>query len=187
MGGQDPASTADCQLDRHATTAEERVNQVQFVEFPPQTQILGTLQPRLVVKGERDTPSNSHCRCSVKWGCCGSIHRRRWSSDKASSFSEKVQLHFELAHLLVEFVLSRRRLAGASVRGRCRIRPANRPAPVSSSHQLASGEHEHLRDLGGCLVALDGLDGHFGLQAGWVTLAPSGGIASLHFQCRPPF
>ena len=28
------ASTADCQLDSHATTAEERVNLVQFVELP---------------------------------------------------------------------------------------------------------------------------------------------------------
>jgi len=29
---------------------------------------------------------------------------------------------------------------------------------------------EHLRDLGGSLVRLNGLDGHFGLQARWVTL-----------------
>ena len=35
----------------------------------------------------------------------GSIHRRRSSIDEASSFFEKVQLHFQLADLLVELVL----------------------------------------------------------------------------------
>jgi hypothetical protein len=32
---------------------------------------------------------------------------------------------------------------------------------------------KHLRDLGGRLVRLDGLDGDLGLQAGWVTLTRS--------------
>ena len=37
--------------------------------------------------------------------CFGSIHVRWSSSEQASSFFEKVQLHFELADLLVELVL----------------------------------------------------------------------------------
>jgi hypothetical protein len=37
--------------------------------------------------------------------CAGSIHRRRSSIEQASSFFEKVQLHFELADLPVELVL----------------------------------------------------------------------------------
>jgi hypothetical protein len=39
---------------------------------------------------------------------------------------------------------------------------------------LGQVDAEHLGDLGGCLVRLDGLDGHFGLQAGRVTLTGSG-------------
>jgi hypothetical protein len=35
----------------------------------------------------------------------GSIHGRFFSVDEASSFFEKVQLHFQLADLFVEFVL----------------------------------------------------------------------------------
>ena len=39
----------DFQRDGHATTAEEWVVQVQFVQSPEQTQILRTFWPRLVV------------------------------------------------------------------------------------------------------------------------------------------
>jgi len=45
------AFAVDVQRDGHATTAEERAIQVQFVEPPEQTQILRTLRPRLVVVG----------------------------------------------------------------------------------------------------------------------------------------
>jgi len=37
--------------------------------------------------------------------CRGSIHTRRSSGEESSSFFEKVQLHFELANLFVQFVL----------------------------------------------------------------------------------
>jgi hypothetical protein len=40
----------------------------------------------------------------VRLGCAGSIHGRL-SIEEASSFFEKVQLHFQLANLFVEFVL----------------------------------------------------------------------------------
>src|SRR5262249_10196988 len=40
---------------------------------------------------------------------------------------------------------------------------------------------EHLSDLGGRLLAFDGLDGDLGLQAGWVTLARSGHWLSFIF------
>ena len=39
---------------------------------------------------------------------------------------------------------------------------------------LGGEDAEHLRDLGGRFVRLDGLDGNFGLQAGWVTFTRSG-------------
>ena len=37
--------------------------------------------------------------------CFGSIHSRRSSGEQASSFFEKVPLHFQLADLFVELVL----------------------------------------------------------------------------------
>src|SRR5215472_1412469 len=39
--------------------------------------------------------------------------------------------------------------------------------------KLGRVDAEHLRDLGGRLVRLDGLDGDFSLQARWVTLTRS--------------
>src|SRR6202166_1162400 len=41
----------------------------------------------------------------LRRGWAGSIHGRLSSVDEASSFFEKVQLHFQLADLFVEFVL----------------------------------------------------------------------------------
>ena len=43
-----------------------------------------------------------------------------------------------------------------------------------SAADLGRVDAEHLRDLGRCLVRLDGLHGDLGLQAGWVTLAGFG-------------
>jgi hypothetical protein len=40
----------------------------------------------------------------VRLGCAGSIHGRL-SIEEASSFFEKVQFHFQLANLLIQFVL----------------------------------------------------------------------------------
>jgi hypothetical protein len=49
----------------------------------------------------------------------------------------------------------------------------NWPAPVASTRQLGlDGRRTSVRS-GGRLVRPDGLDGHFGLQAGRVTLARS--------------
>ena len=39
----------DFQRDRHAAAAKERVFQVQLVQPPEQSQVLGTLRPRLVI------------------------------------------------------------------------------------------------------------------------------------------
>ena len=39
---------------------------------------------------------------------------------------------------------------------------------------LGRVDAEHLCDLGSRLVRLDGLNGHFGLQAGWMTFADLG-------------
>src|SRR5216684_6649946 len=107
----------------------------------------------------------------LRHGCCGSIHWRWSSSDEAGSFFEKVQLHFQLADLFVELVfvgvglLAHLFAAIAEDIGQTGQR-LFLPAP-----DLGWVDAEHLRDLRGCLVCLDGLDGYLGLQARWVTLA----------------
>src|SRR6266849_4373040 len=101
----------------------------------------------------------------------GSIHRRRSSIDEASSFFEKVQLHFQLADLFVELVLFgvgllAHLLAAVAEDVRQTGQRLFLPAP-----DLGRVDPKHLRDLGSRLVRLDGLHGYLGLQAGWVTLA----------------
>jgi hypothetical protein len=83
---------------------------------------------------------------------------------EASSFFEKVQLHFQSADLFVEFVLSICLLADLL---------AGQPLFLPAS-DLGLVHSENLRDLGRRLVRFDGFHGHFGLQAGWVILAGFG-------------
>src|SRR5437588_3743607 len=110
----------------------------------------------------------------VRRRCCGSIHRRRSSIDEASSFFEKVQLHFQLADLLVELVLLGVGLLAHLLAAVAEdVWQAGQRLLLPAS-DLGRMDAEHLRDLGGRLVCLDGLDGYFGLQAGWVTLTRSG-------------
>src|SRR5271170_7338527 len=106
----------------------------------------------------------------LRWRWRESIHERLSSTDEASSFFEKVQLHFQLADLFVELVflgvglLAELLAAVAEDVGQTGQR-LFLPAP-----DLGRVDAEHLRDLGRRLVRLDGLDGYLGLQAGWVTL-----------------
>src|SRR5258708_14385534 len=109
----------------------------------------------------------------LRHGYVGSIHRRRSSIDEASSFFEKVQLHFQLADLLVEFVLLGVGLLAHLLAAVAEyIRQAGQRLSLPAA-DLGRVDAEHFRDLGGRLGRLDGLDGHFGLQAGWVTLTRS--------------
>jgi len=89
-------------------------------------------------------------------------------------FLEKVQLHFQLADLLVELVLLRVGLLAhllAAIAEEIRQTGQGLFLPASD---LGRVDPEHLRDLRRRLVRLDGLHGHLGLQAGWVTLAGFG-------------
>ena len=90
------------------------------------------------------------------------MHRRRFSSDKSSSFFEKVQLHFELADLLVELVLLGVGLPAHLLTAVAKnVRQAGQRLFLPAA-DLGWMDAKHLGDLGGCLVALDGLNGHFG-------------------------
>src|SRR5229473_3220070 len=91
----------------------------------------------------------------VRLGCAGSIHGRL-SIEEASSFFEKVQLHFQLADLLAAIAENIRQT------GQSLFLPAS---------NLRWMDTEHLRDLGRRLVRLDGLHSHFGLQVGRVILS----------------
>ena len=106
----------------------------------------------------------------VRPGCAGSIHGRL-STEEASSFFEKVQLHFQLADLFIQFVLFRVGLLADLLAAIAEnIRQTGQslflPAP-----DLRWMDTEHLRDLGSRLLRLDGLHSHFGLQAGRVILS----------------
>src|SRR5579863_6687498 len=117
----------------------------------------------------------------VRRPCVGSIHLRRTSIDEASSFFEKVQLHFELADLLVELVLlGVGLLAHLFAAVSEDVRQAGQRLFFPAAH-LSRVDPKHLRDLGGRLVRLDGLDSDFGLQAGWVTLTRSWHCLSFIF------
>ena len=98
----------------------------------------------------------------------GSIHGRLSSIDEASSFFEKVQLHFQLADLLVELVL-----LGVGLLAHLLAAVAEDVGQAGQrlflpAADLGRVDAEHLRDLGRRLVRLDGLHGHLGLQAGRV-------------------
>jgi hypothetical protein len=109
---------------------------------------------------------------------------RRYVIDEASSFFEKVQLHFQLADLLVEFVLLGVGLLAHLLSAVTEdIRQTSQRLFLPAA-DLGRVDAEHLRDLGGRLVRLDGLDGDFGLQAGWVLLRVRG-IDSPSFSMPP--
>src|SRR5277367_2338330 len=101
----------------------------------------------------------------------GSIHERLSSVDEASSFFEKVQLHFQLADLLVELVLVGVGLLAHLLAAVAKDVGQTGQRLFLPAPDLGPVDAKHLRDLGRRLVCLDGLDGYLGLQAGWVTLA----------------
>src|SRR5260370_42429855 len=100
----------------------------------------------------------------LRTGCAGSIHGR-FSIHEASSFFEKVQLHFQLANLLIQFVLFRVGLLADLL--------AAIPENIGKTSQslflptptLRWMDTEHVLDLGSRLVRLDGLQGNLGLKA----------------------
>jgi hypothetical protein len=100
-------------------------------------------------------------------------------SPEASSFFEKVQLHLELADLLVELVflgvglLAHLLASVAEYVGQPRQRLFLPAADLGGMHA------EHLGDLRGGRVSLDGFHRHFRFQAGRVILAGSGHAVSL--------
>src|SRR5271169_1170275 len=110
----------------------------------------------------------------LRRGWAASIHARLSSVDEASSFFEKVQLHFQLADLPVELVLFGIGLLAdllAAVTENVGHAGQRLLLPASD---LGRVDPEDLRDLRRRLVRLDSLHGHLGLQAGWVTLAGFG-------------
>ena len=79
-----------------------------------------------------------------------------------------------MADLLVEFVLLGIGLLAHLLSAVAEdVRQAGQRLFLPAAN-LGRVDAEHLRDLSGRLVRLDGLDGDFGLQAGWVTLTRSG-------------
>src|ERR1035438_7342748 len=115
----------------------------------------------------------------VKRACCGSIHRRRSSSDKIRSFFLKVQLHLQLADLFVELVLFGLGLLAHLLATVAEDVGQTGQRQLLPSTDLRRVNAENLRDLSGCLVRLDGLHSNFGLQAGRVILTRSGhGLSS---------
>src|ERR1700730_10050568 len=107
-------------------------------------------------------------------GCCGSIHGRLSSVDEASSFFEKVQLHFQLSDLLVEFVLLSVGLLAHLFSAVAENVGQSGERLFLPASDLRRMDTEHLCDLGRRLVRLDRFDGNLGLQAGWLTLAGFG-------------
>ena len=110
----------------------------------------------------------------LRRGWAGSIHGRLSSVDEASSFLEKVQLHFQLADLLVELVLIGVGLLAHLLAAVAEDIGQTGQRLFLPASDLGRMDPEHLRDLGRPLVPLDGLHGHLGLQAGWVTLTGFG-------------
>ena len=79
-----------------------------------------------------------------------------------------------MADLLVEFVLlGVDLLADLLAAVAENVRQTNQRLSLPAA-DLGWMDAKHLGDLNGRLVALDGLNGNFGLQAGQVTLARSG-------------
>src|SRR4051812_12388363 len=117
----------------------------------------------------------------LRCGFLGSIHERRSSADEASSFFEKVQLHFQLADLLVELVLFGIGLLTHLLAAIAKNIGQTRQRLFLPATDLGRVDTETLCDLGRRLVRLDGLHGHSGLQAGWVTLTCLGHRLSLIF------
>src|SRR5438309_5117589 len=82
----------------------------------------------------------------VRLGCAGSIHGRL-SIEEASSFFEKVQLHFQLADLLIQFVPFRVGLLAdllAAIAENIRQTGQSLFLPASNLRWM---DTEHLRDL----------------------------------------
>src|ERR1051325_6767516 len=102
----------------------------------------------------------------VRCGCPDSIHERRSSIDESSFFFEKVQLHFQLANLLVEFILFSVGLLAYLVPAVAEDIGQTGQRQLLPATNLCRMDAEHLCDLGGRLACLDGLDGELGLYTG---------------------
>src|SRR5256885_3463296 len=106
----------------------------------------------------------------VRLGCAGSIHGRL-SIEEASSFFEKVQLHFQLADLFIQFVLFRVGLLAdllAAIAENIRQTGQGLFLPASNLRWM---DTEHLRDLVCRLLLEKKKNNHFGLQACRVILS----------------
>src|SRR3954453_12176621 len=106
----------------------------------------------------------------VRLGCAGSIHGRL-SIEEASSFFEKVQLHFQLANLFIEFVLLAVGLLPNLLAAVAEDIGQTGQSLFLPTPDLRWMDTEHLRNLRSRLLRLDSLHGHLRLQAGRVILA----------------
>src|SRR3954451_16608170 len=98
----------------------------------------------------------------LRCGFLGSIHERRSSADEASSFFEKVQLHFQLADLSVELVLLCIGLLTNLLAAVATNIGQTSQRLLFPTSDLGRVDAEHVCDLGSRLVRLDGLHCHFG-------------------------
>src|ERR1039457_6532382 len=110
----------------------------------------------------------------VKRACCGSIHRRRSSSDKVSSFFLKSPTPPSVGRSVCRAVLFGLGLLAHLLATVAEDVGQTGQRQLLPSTDLRRGNAEDLRDLSGCLVRLDGLHSNFGLQAGRVILTRSG-------------
>src|ERR1022692_563436 len=110
----------------------------------------------------------------VKRACCGSIHRRRSSSDKVSSFFLKSPTPPSVGRSVCRAVLFGLGLLAHLLATVAEDVGQTGQRQLLPSTDLRRVNAEDLRDLSGCLVRLDGLHSNFGLQAGRVILSRSG-------------
>src|ERR1039457_6807891 len=110
----------------------------------------------------------------VKRACCGSIHRRRASSDKVSSFFLKSPTPPSVGRSVCRAVLFGLGLLAHLLATVAEDVGQTGQRQLLPSTDLRRVNAEDLRDLSGCLVRLDGLHSNFGLQAGRVILTRSG-------------
>ena len=96
----------------------------------------------------------------------GSIHCLRSSTEQASSFFEKVQLHFQLPDMLVEFGLVGIGLLAQLLAAIAKNVRQPRHCLALPKPNLRRMDPERLRDLRRRLVPLDCLYGNLYLQLG---------------------
>src|SRR3954452_12381861 len=106
----------------------------------------------------------------VRLGCAGSIHGRL-SIEEASSFFEKVQLHFQLANLFIEVVLLALGLLPHLLAAVAEDNGQTGHRLFLSTPDLRWMDTEHLGDLRRRSLLLDSLHGYLRLQAGPMILS----------------